>query len=248
MATPVIEAADATESGDDAQTGSWSVSVPNASTGDLLLFCLSWDDSVTTGSVTPPSGQNSETLTAINATPATGSNTDERCQVFYTVATGAWTAGTVTFTPSASESFTAAVIRVPAGEFDGTTPIGASVTMGSPTTTSTTVQHDAFTAGSTDGDGRLCVWTGVDTDPQTLAGGSGFSQVCNTDRGTISGAFFTRDTAVSNSESFSATTVSTIASDSWATVAFVVRAPAGVVASFPPVQSHGYRIAALMSF
>jgi hypothetical protein len=67
------------------------------------------------------------------------------------------------------------------------------------------------------------VWTSADVDPQTVA--SGFTQVANTDRGTVSGGFFTRDTAVSDSESFSATTVATIASDSWSTVSFVVRAP-----------------------
>lgn len=223
--TPVIEAADATESGNNTASSSWStVAFPNASTGDLLIPCLSWDDSTSTTGVTPPSGPNGETFTQINATPATDSGTETRSKCWYTVATGSWSAGNRTFTPSASESWTGAVIRVPAGEFDASTPIGAAATNGAAGTAESNIQHaGSFSAGASDGGGKLAVWTSADADAQTVA--SGFTQVANTDRGDVSGGLFTRDTVVSNSESFSATTVSTIASDSWSTVAFVVRAP-----------------------
>jgi len=221
--TPLIEAADSTSSGDNVGSASWAVSTPTASTGDLLIFNISWDDSVTVSNVTAPAGKNSETLTAINATPAVSNGTEVRCKSWYCITTGAWTAGTITFTPSASEQWTAKVIRVPAGEFDGTTPIGASVTSASAGVAETNVQHGAFTAGASDGGGKLCVWTAVDVDPQTVA--TGFTQVANTDVGVLSGGFFHRNTVVSNSESFTATTVSTIAGDSWCAVAFVVRAP-----------------------
>jgi hypothetical protein len=221
--TPLIEAGDATQSGNDTASASWALSTPTASTGDLLIFCLSWDDSVTTTDVTAPAGKASETLTAINATPATDASTETRSKVWYCICAGDWTAGTITFTPSASESWTGAVIRVPAGEFDATTPIGASATRGAAAITESQVQHASFTAGSTDGNGRLCVWTSADTDPQAVA--SGFLAPANTDRGTVSGGFFIRSASVTNSESFSVTSVSTIAGDSWSTVAFVVRAP-----------------------
>lgn len=221
--TPLIETADATQSGNDVASGSWALSTPTASAGDLLVFCLSWDDSTATTDVTEPAGKNSETLLEVNATPATDASTETRSKVWYCVCTGAWTAGTITFTPSASESWTGAVIRVPAGEFDASTPIGGSVTRGAAGITEANVQHGAFTAGASDGGGKLCVWTSADTDPQTVA--SGFTWVANTDRGTVSGGFFTRNTVVSNSESITVTTVSTIASDSWSTVAFVIRAP-----------------------
>ncbi len=220
--TPLIEAADSTESGSNTASTSWALSTPNASTGDLLIFCLSWDDSTDTTDVTEPAGKASETLLEVNATPATDAGTETRCKVWYCIAAGSWTAGTITFTPSASEQWTGACIRVPAGEFDATTPIGASDTEGS-TVDGTNVQHGAFTAGASDGGGKLCIWTSADTDPQTVA--ANYTQVCNTDRGAVSGGFFHRNAAVTNSESIGAGTVSTIASDSWCSVAFVVRAP-----------------------
>lgn len=218
--TPTPDSGDATESGNNTASTSWALSVPNASTNDLLIFCISWDDSTACTDVTEPSGQNSETLSEVNATPATDSGTETRCKVWYCKCTGAWTAGTITFTPAASEQWTGACIRIPAGEFDSTTPIGASGTRNS-TADGANIQHAAFSAGGSDGGGRLCVWTSADTDPQTVA--SGFTAIANEDRGAVSGGFFTRDTVVTDSESFSATTVSTIASDSWCTVAFVIR-------------------------
>jgi hypothetical protein len=221
--TPLIEAADSTESGNDVASTSWALSTPNASTGDLLIFCLSWDDSTATTDVTEPAGKASETLLEVNATPATDASTETRSKVWYCICAGSWTAGTITFTPAASEQWTGATIRVPAGEFDATTPIGGSGTSAATGTTETNVTSAAFTAGATDGNGKLCIWTSADTDPQTVA--ANHTQVCNTDRGAVSGGFFMRNTAVSNSESVAAATVSTIASDSWTTVTFVVRAP-----------------------
>lgn len=220
--TPVIETGDATSTGNNTASASWAVGYPNASTGDLLIFCISWDDSTATTDVSEPAGPNGETLSEVNATPATDSGTTVRCKVWYTKATGTWTASTLTFTPSASEQWTASVIRVPAGEFDATTPIGASDTEGV-TGTGANVQHGAFSAGASDGSGKLCVWTATDANPQTVA--AGFSQVANVDRGAVAGGFYTRDTAVSDSESFSATTAATQTAAGWSTVAFVVRAP-----------------------
>lgn len=220
--TPTPTASNATNSGSDTASTTWSVSVPAASSSDLLIFGISWDDSTNVTAVTPPSGQNGETLTAINGTPATDSGTETRSQVWYVVTTGNWTAGTLVFTPNAAEQWTASVVRVPAGQFDSGTPIGASVTRGSTSTTATSIQNSAFTASSTDGNGRMFVWTSADADPQTVA--AGFTAVSNVDRGNVSGGMFTRDSIVTNSESIASTTVATIASDSWTTVAFVVRA------------------------
>jgi hypothetical protein len=221
--TPLIEAADATQSGNDTASTSWALSTPNASTGDLLIFCISWDDSTATTDVTEPAGKASETLLEVNATPATDASTETRSKVWYCICAGAWTAGTLTFTPAASESWTGATIRVPAGEFDASTPIGASGKRGAAGTAETAIQHAAITAGATDGGGNLCIWTSADVDPQTVA--ANYTQVANTDRGTVSGGFFHRTAAVTDNESISVTTVSTIASDSWSTVAFIVRAP-----------------------
>lgn len=218
--TPTPDATSDTTSGNNTASGSWAVSVPNASTGDLLIFCLAWDDSTTTTDVTEPAGQNGETLSEINATPATDAATETRCKVWYCKCTGAWTSGTITFTPSASEQWAGSAIRIPAGQFDDTTPIGASTTNSS-SVDGSNIQCGAFTAGASDGGGRLCVWASADADPQTVA--TGFTEISNQDIGAVSGGFFTRDTVVSDSESISATTCSTIATDSWCTVAFVIR-------------------------
>lgn len=221
--TPVIESGDATTSGNNTAQASWAVSVPNASTGDLLIIGIAWDDSTTTTDATEPAGQNGETLLEVNATPATDASTETRAKVWYVKCTGAWTAGTITFTPSATESWSAICVRVPAGEFDATTPIGAAATSAATGGAETNVNTAAFSAGGTDGSGKLCVFASADADPQSVA--SGFSSVGTQDLGAVTHGFFTRDTAVSNSESISATAAATIASDSWAAVSFVVRAP-----------------------
>lgn len=217
---PTPDNTDDTLSGSNTASTSWAVSVPNASTGDLLIFCIAWDDSTATTDVTEPTGQNGETLSEVNATPATDSGTETRCKVWYCKCTGAWTSGTITFTPAASEQWAASVIRIPSGEFDATTPIGASVTNNS-TVDGSNIQCGSFSAGGSDGGGRLCVWASADTDPQTVA--SGFTEISNQDIGAVSGGFFTRNTIVTDSESISATTCSTIATDSWCTVAFIIR-------------------------
>jgi len=219
--TPSPGTDSATLSGNNTASGSWPVSVPAYASGSLVKIGISWDDSTTTTDVTEPAGPNGETILEVNATPAASASTEVRCKVWYYVSTAAYAGGTLTFTPSASEQWTAAVSVDAPGTFDPTTPIGASTTNASAGTAESNIQHGAFSAGSTDGGGRLFVWTAADADPQTVA--SGFTQIGNQDIGNVTGGFFTRDTVVSDSESFSATTVSTIASDSWCTVAFVVR-------------------------
>lgn len=219
---PVIEAADVTESGNNTASASWAISHPAASTGDLLIWCVGWDDSTTTTGLTQPSGPNGETISNIEAVAAS-SSTSVRGKVMYTVATGAWSAGTLTFTPSASEQWSAQVIRVPAGEFDSSTPIGAhnnlpSSTTGNPTT-------PTLTAGASDGSGTLIAFVVGDTDN---ADGSitGWTSLANTDRGAVGVNALRRDLAVSNSESVSAETGLTYpAGRDWVSFNFVVRAP-----------------------
>lgn len=219
--TPTPDGADGTESGNNTATNSWDVSTPDASTGDLLIFGISWDDSTNTTVVTAPAGPNGETLIPINATPEASSGTAVRTQAWYTKATGTWTAGSLTFTPDALEQWTAVVLLVPAGEFDATTPIGATTTEASALGTETDVNSGAFTAGASDGGGRLFAFTAADADPQTVA--ADWTEIDHQDRGAVSAGLYMRDVAVSNSESISADAVSTIASGAWASVSFIVR-------------------------
>ncbi|HCM51544.1 TPA: hypothetical protein DIS56_00170 [Candidatus Saccharibacteria bacterium] len=221
--TPVIEAADATNSGNDTASGSWAVDRPTLATGDMLIMFLGWDDGTTTTGVTVANGPNGEVWQQINSVVASAS-TEVRMTAYYVIATGAWGAGTITVTPSASEQWTATVVKVPAGEFDASVPIGASATRASAAIDETSVLMPAFDAGSTDGVGRL-IWAGtVDNDPQTTLAG-GYTQVANVDRGNESLSVQTRDAAVTNSESLSGGTRA-IGSDSWVSLGFIVRAPA----------------------
>ena len=148
MAAPVIEAADCTVSGyNTAAQATWAVSHPACSTGDLLIWNIAWDDSTNVTDVSEPAGPNSETLSEINATPAASASTEVRGKCWYTICTGAWSAGTLTFTPAASETWTATVIRVPAGEFDPADPIGNVLTRSSANTTDTTVENPGRGSG-----------------------------------------------------------------------------------------------------
>jgi hypothetical protein len=224
--TPVIETGDATESGNDTATSSWSVSRPSANTGDLLIMLVGWDDSTDTTSISLANGPNGETWTQISSVVASN-GTEVRMTGYWTKATGSWSSGSITVTPSATESFTACMLKVPSGEFDATTPIGAAATSASASTSSTQVDSPAITVGSSDGGGRLIWAASADSDPQTTLS-SGYTAITNTDRGTVSLSVQSRDSAVTNSQSIAAANgTRAIASDSWCSLAFVVRAPSG---------------------
>lgn len=221
MPTPLIESGDCTLSGSNTEQATWAVSVPNAAVGDLLLFNIAWDDSVNNTDVSPPSGPNGETISTI-AGPTASASTEIRIKAWRTIATGTWTAGTITFSPNATESWSATVARIPAGEFDASTPIGASSTAASTGTAESAVNSPAFTAGATDGFGLLCAFMAADADPITAAP-AGWSQLLSDqDLGAVAHNFDTRNAAVTNSESISAASW-TIASDSWASLAYIVR-------------------------
>ena len=237
--TPLIEAADCTVSGSNTAAATWAVSHPAAATGDLLIFNIAWDDSVSTTDVAEPSGVNGETLTEINATPVTDGLTETRSKAWYCKATGAWTASTRTFTPTATESWSATVIKVLAGEFDPTTPIGAIGTANDTTGTDTTVDSPAYTAGSSDGNGRLIWFAGVDTDPLGGTNPTGWTIRQAQDLGAVAHGIATRDAAVTNSESIASATWD-IAGDSWTSIAYIVRAPASAFAAARQAFINGF--------
>jgi hypothetical protein len=226
VAAPLIEAADCTVSGyNTAAQATWAVSHPACSAGDLLIWNIAWDDSTNVTDVTEPSGANSETLSEINATPIASNGTEVRGKCWYTICTGAWSAGTLTFTPSASETWTATVIRVPAGEFDPADPIGASNTRASAGTAETDVLSPAITAGATDGTGTLVWFAFADADPLSATNPTGWTIRQWQDLGAVAHGIATRNTQTTNSESIAGGDIWTIAGDSWASVAYIVRGP-----------------------
>ena len=195
-----------TESGNNTASTSWAVSHPAASSGDLLIFNIGWDDSTTTTGLTPPSGPNGETAVVVEDVRVS-SNTSVRGKIVYYKATGSWSASTISFTPSASEQWSAVVVKVPSGEFDATTPIGADNYFES-TTTDSTPDLPSLTAGSTDGGGTVVGFMVGDVDD---ADGTitGWTSRASTDRGAIGVDLWTRDTTATDSESIPAATGAT---------------------------------------
>lgn len=224
--TGAIESGDVTESGNNTASGSWAISHPAASAGDLLIFCVGWDDSTNVTGLTAPSGANGETAVVIENVTAS-SSTSIRGKVVYYLCTGSWSAGTKTFTPSASEQWSAIVIKVPAGEFDGTTPIGGHNAKAS--TTTSNPSSPAVTAGSTDGGGKLVCFIVGDTDNPDSSPASNWSILTSTDRGAVGVGAYTRDSYVTDSESISSETGWTFpAGRDWVSFSFIVRPPADI--------------------
>lgn len=201
-------------------SASWSITRPTASSGDLVVFVLAWDDSTDATSVTAPAGPNSETAVSI-AGPQASASTEMRIQAWYYVATGAWSGGTSAWTPSASETVRAVTFVVPAGQFNSSDPIGWSNTAASAGTTESNVNSPTGTTESNDGSGRIYIAFGSDADALT-APGSNWNTIDNATGGGVGLLVGSRNTLASNSESVTALTA-TITSDSWATLAFVVK-------------------------
>jgi hypothetical protein len=222
LTTPVIEAADGTGTAITTAADPWAINHPAASTGDLLIWLLTWDDSTNVTSVAAPSGPNGETINSI-AGPIASNGTEIRQQAFYTIATGSWSSGTLSFNPSNTETVTATCIKVPAGEFNASDPIGAAATRASAGTAESSVLSPAFSAESGDANGRLVLLFGSDADAIT-APGSDFTTVRNQTAGGVGHLVGVRDSAVSASESIAALTA-TITSDSWCSIGFVVKPP-----------------------
>jgi len=221
--TPVIEAADATATNQNVNQTNWPFSFPAADTGDLIIAIVFWDNATNTNTVTPPTAPNGESAVAIQG-PISSNSNEVRLQAWYWVATGTWSATTRDFTASAAETSRGVIIKVLAGEFDATTAVGASANSASAGIAESNINSPAFTAGSSDGDGRLVIAYISDTDAITEPA-SGTTTI---NAGSSSSGFdslvVVRDAAVTNSESITAITA-TIASDSWASIAFIVRAP-----------------------
>lgn len=201
-------------------SGTWALNRATASTGDMVVFAVAWDDSVTVASVTAPSGPNGESAVSI-AGPIASASTEMRVQAWYYIATGTWSAGTVTFTPAASETCRAVSFAIPAAEFNASDPIGFANTRASAGTAESTVNSPTGTAEADDGDGRLFLAYGSDADAIT-APASGTTTINNATGGGVGLCVVSRDTLVSNSESIAAI-AATIASDSWASLCFVVK-------------------------
>jgi len=191
---PTVEAGDCTESGNNTATTSWAVSYPAYVSGDLLVFHVASDANVTHD--WPATGPNGETVNTI--ADSTG-GTAQRASGFWFVGSATTGAGTLTVTPSASEQWTAAVLKVPAGEFNSTTPIQTNVGTANDTTADTEWATPAWTSDATAG-GRVICFAAHDT-VTTSATPAGWATLVARDRGACGLTLAARDAANTASES-----------------------------------------------
>ena len=225
MYTGSMEVGDVTESGNNTASASWAISVPAAVSGDLLLVNLGWDDSTDVANVSISSGPNGEVPITISATVAP-TGTQVRAKAWAFVATGTWGIATIVSTPTANEQWTAVVVKVPAGEFDSSTPIGVvgssvSVGIGNPWTA-------AISAGASDGQGRVVDWVVGDTDDPD-GSIAGWTELSSVDRGAVGANFMVRNTTTTDSEVIAAQSGLTLPTPTnWCTIGYIVRPPADV--------------------
>lgn len=225
MAAPVIEAADVTESGVNSAESSWVVDHPAYVAGDLLILHVAQDKGAFH---TPPAaGPNGETVVEIDNDIA--SSSDVTVSVWYWIGTGTVSAGTVTVTTSNAQPWLAAVAKVPAGEFDATTPIDSFSQGDGGGGNVSSVPSPAWTG--TAADARVVAWLGIDADPVTGTP-AGWTDVSNVDIGAVASVLSTRDAATTASESIASASW-TIDSDQYAAIGYAINAPAssGVTAS-----------------
>lgn len=217
MAAPLIEVADCTESGNNTATTSWAVSYPAYASGDLLCFHVASDANVTHDwSATGPNGE-----TVVTISDSYG-GTAQRISAFYFVGSATTSAGTFTVTPSATEQWTAVVVKVPAGEFDSTTPVQATIGSDNVTTAAAGLATPTWTAGAKS-DGRIVVAAAIDT-LTTSAAPTGWTALIQRDRGAVGIMVGVRDAGTTSSESIASATF-TKSSETHSVIGYVINDP-----------------------
>ena len=207
-------------SGSDTAATKWTTDVPAQSTGDMIIVNLVSDANVTHGVL--PGGPLGETAWTINTASLGDTETaNQRISCWYWTASNNNAAWSIIITPSATEQRTATVMKVPAGQYSTTTPIGetanavnssAAAALPSPSWTVTS-------AGA-----RVVVWIGDDQDPLVTAP-TGWSVIASVDRGNVNGMLSLRN-AVTTANEVVASATWTIASDSYCSIGYAINPPA----------------------
>jgi hypothetical protein len=226
--TGAVENGDLTKSGNNTASTSWAVSVPATGIGDLVIINMNWDDSTTTTDVTMSLGKNGETANALIG-PIASLGTATRSKAWYFITTSSWSASTIISTPTASEQWTATVIKVPAGEFNSSTPIGVSASTANVATTNEPC-CPGFTTGSSDARSRVICYLATDVDDADGTA-TGWTALTSTDRGAVGDEVDTRDTLASNSELIPYTCGWTIpaVTKNWTSLTYTIKPPTSVI-------------------
>lgn len=221
MTRPLIESGDITTSTGTGASG--ELSHPDYVSGDLLIQFIGMDDDETANALAPPTaGPNGETL-ILSSTGSGGSATAGPTQgVVAWVGDATIGAGTLHWEWSGNEFWTCRCIKVLAGEFDATTPLGAtSGYSGNTSDSGTTVATPSWALDADDGGGAIVVHMCSDVDPIT-GSPSGWTITVNTDHGGIASAITQRDADSVDSETVASVDY-TVDSDSSSTLGVVVR-------------------------
>ena len=224
----VIEATDATQDGSNSTSASLAVTLPSYSSGDLVIIALDVWSNGASKTVTWPSGPDGETIGDVTNTSGSGTSNTAYIAIGRYIATDAYAGGDITVTASASTRWAGAVVVVPAGEFDPTTPIPDIQGEDNSETDESTLNFASFDAGVEDENGKLLVFLASDQDPISATQPTGWTMLENLDQGRASMQLAVRDAAVSKSETITPPAGGwSITSDAWAAYAFIVRTAPG---------------------
>ena len=226
MATPpLIESGDVTSTAWGSVIDPVTVDYPAYVSGDLLVFHVGTDLSPT--HTIPSSGPNSETITTVVANENTAGSDGPNLSVFYCIGNATIGAGSLNVTVSATARGRGYCIKVLAGEFDPAAPIHSNVGQtGSSSGADTAIDTDAFIADAV-ADGRLVHYLAADGGgvSTTISGLAGFTQIANNPGSITVAALYTRDAAVTASESIGSSAFSIDDPDTNSAVSYVVNAP-----------------------
>lgn len=221
MAKPVIDSGDITTSTGTGTTG--AITTPAYENGDLLIAFIGIDDDLTANNPSAPStGPFGETLilSSVGSGGSTGGGPTQGVVAWLGTATRA--ADTIDFTWTGSEFWAGRVIKVLAGEFDGTTPLGTTSGYdGNTSDSGTTVSTPSWSIGASDGGGAIVVHMVADADAISGAP-SGWAITDNVDHGGLATAITQRTAESVDSETIASVDY-TVAADSSSTKGVVVR-------------------------
>lgn len=224
MTRPLIESGDIQTSSGTGGNGDGQHQAYVA--GDLLIMFWGMDDGEGSNAlVAPTAGANGETLILTSVGSGGNSSAGPTQGVIAWVGDATVGAGTLNWNWSGNEFWTCRCIKVLAGEFDATTPLGAvSGYSGNTSDSGSTIATPSWALDADDGGGAILVHMCTDVDPIT-GSPSGWTITVNTDHGGVASAITQRDADSVDSETVGSVNY-TITSDSSSTKGVVIRPPA----------------------
>ncbi len=223
----VVDGGDTTQDGSNSTSTTLGITLPAYVAGDLIIVAIDlWQNNNADTDVTWPTGPQGETITSIETGYGGSGDADlPLIALGWFIATGTDAGGNWNVTTDDGTRFASAVIKIPAGEFDPDDPIGATTKANSGTSDVADIDMPAFSAGASDGGGKLIVFGASDQDTWNSTLPSGYTELEKLDQGRCAMQLNARDSAVTDSESISAATFDLNGSntDALAIYGFIIR-------------------------